>query len=202
MYQKVTPARLDKPMVKSIRSRRRDRFNFRFSAIGQATRPSAAVGSRSTTLRSTVELTVDEALIGAQRVKLSAARLASKFRNGGQRKSRDVIGYFPDFGTTNLEFGIQPLENWAGLQEIVTLTHNARTDVAQLPPAKGPGSELTQSRNQELIPEGSNIFSTSSSRAAVGWAISRAIKRRLQSGRAGSSKYEVRGAEGPAPSSF
>ena len=47
-----------------------------------------------------------------------------------------MLGYFPDFGITNFETGIQPLDNWAGLEEVETLTHNARTDEAQLPPVE------------------------------------------------------------------
>jgi hypothetical protein len=71
------------------------------------TRVSSAVGrSLLAALRSANEVATDEALMGLQRAKLRAARLASQFCNGSQRKSGDVLGNFGDLGVADFEVGI------------------------------------------------------------------------------------------------
>jgi hypothetical protein len=39
-----------------------------------------------------------------------------------------VLGNFGDLGLADFEVGIQPVDNWPGLEKIETLTHNARTE--------------------------------------------------------------------------
>ena len=56
-----------------------------------------------------------------------------------------------DFGFADFEVGIEPLDNWAGLMEIETLTHDAGTDVAQLPSIEAVGGKLAQGGYQEFV---------------------------------------------------
>src|ERR1700747_1639713 len=95
------------PMAHRMRRRRRPgRFGFRLVALEPMTWPTAVGRSLLAALRSANEVAMDEALMGLQRVKLRAARLASQFCNGGQRKSGDVLGNFGDLGLADFEVGI------------------------------------------------------------------------------------------------
>ena len=69
-----------------------------------------------------------------------------------------MLGDLGNFGSTDFKIGIQPFNDRLALQEIVTLTHDADGDKAQLSAAELAASQFAEGRQQEFISKRTDIF--------------------------------------------
>ena len=69
-----------------------------------------------------------------------------------------MFGYLVNFRPTDFEIRIQPLDDRLALQEIMTLTHDADRDKAQLPAVELATSQFSEGRQEEFIAKRADIF--------------------------------------------